>query len=117
MLFLFRGILLGVILILYNISGCKSDSKPSGNLPINGKHNDSLATYDYSLLTVAQSERLWTGVAVSNTGRIFVNYPMLVQECEEGSDGRQFPGNGGLLIALVQIPEKSSDVQGVHLCQ
>ena len=29
----------------------------------------------YELIEVAQSQRLWTGVAVSQEGRIFVNYP------------------------------------------
>jgi len=27
------------------------------------------------LIEIAQSERLWTGVAVSREGRVFVNYP------------------------------------------
>lgn len=29
----------------------------------------------YKLIEIAQSDQLWTGVAVSNKGRIFVNYP------------------------------------------
>ena len=49
--------------------------------------------------------------------RILIYHPMLVQKCEKRPDGRQFPGNGALLIALVQIPEESSDVQGIHRFQ
>ena len=35
----------------------------------------AVASDDTELVTVAESERLWTGVAVSGGGRIFVNYP------------------------------------------
>lgn len=31
--------------------------------------------YPFELVEVAQSDRQWTGVAVSKEGRIFVNYP------------------------------------------
>ncbi|UCH63481.1 MAG: hypothetical protein JSU77_03255 [Fidelibacterota bacterium] len=68
-------ILTGSIIISFFFTGCEQDAHPTENLPINGNDTDSVVTYDYTLHTVAQSERLWTGVAVSDEGRIFVNYP------------------------------------------
>jgi sugar lactone lactonase YvrE len=74
-LILTRGILPSFILISVLIASCGKDRQPAENLPKDGKVTDSPVTNDYALLAVAQSERLWTGVAVSNEGRIFVNYP------------------------------------------
>ena len=38
-------------------------------------HKDASKHVEYELIELAQSERLWTGVAVSQEGRIFVNFP------------------------------------------
>ena len=50
------------------------------------------------LVEVARFDHQWTGVAVSHTGRIFVNFPrwndwpgMAVTELKKGSDGRLTP--------------------------
>ncbi|UCH10197.1 MAG: hypothetical protein JSU61_13525 [Fidelibacterota bacterium] len=75
MYILFRLILAGLILVLFNANGCENSDAPTNGQPDYSDGPDSAVTYDYALQNVAQSEVLWTGVAVSREGRIFVNYP------------------------------------------
>ncbi len=55
-------IVLGVTLLSFLVSGCASWSPPRTALQA-------------TLTEVATSQRQWTGVAISRTGRIFVNFP------------------------------------------
>lgn len=75
MYIIFRLSLSAFVLILLNTGGCENGDGPTNGDPDNGDGSDTAAVYDYELLSVAESERLWTGVAVSHEGRMFVNYP------------------------------------------
>jgi sugar lactone lactonase YvrE len=46
------------------------------------KGTDQSDSYTYNLVEIAHSDKLWTGVAVSEEGRIFVNYPRWSPEVE-----------------------------------
>lgn len=46
------------------------------------KGTDQAGQYNYNLVEIAHSDKLWTGVAVSEEGRVFVNYPRWSPEVE-----------------------------------
>jgi sugar lactone lactonase YvrE len=76
-------------------AACLSDSRVSVRSEVEIAEAVPRQRMDSSFVLeeVARSERLWTGVAVSKTGRIFVNYP-------------RWTGDGGISVA--EIAEDSS---------
>ena len=77
-----------VILYLFTLIYCQSNQDCNNNI-----NNDSL-------FEIATSEQLWTGVAVSDEGRIFVNFPrwgtpisMSVAELTQTGELSPYPNN------------------------
>ncbi|MFC1527467.1 L-dopachrome tautomerase-related protein [Candidatus Neomarinimicrobiota bacterium] len=67
------NIALFLSLIIFSVASCSSIN-PTESEKIIEDNNDT-TNIETGLITVASSSRLWTGVAVSNEKRIFVNYP------------------------------------------
>jgi sugar lactone lactonase YvrE len=56
------------------VTGCRS-LRPLRSRAHTGTVSAPVAASEITLIEVARSERLWTGMAVSEDGRVFVNYP------------------------------------------
>lgn len=96
---------LAVAIALLTASGCNR-IRPFDDLRPHGTEENQRATaartahHRADLIEVAQSDRQWTGVAVSREGRIFVNYPrwsddvtFSVGEIQASGDVTAFPDN------------------------